>query len=221
MQYSKKVHGEQTGKIVIAVLVVWAATALFLAVTGQFDRDIGGLPATLIGGLLLPLALYAMFYQRSAGFRVWVRSLDIRPLILIHGWRMLGLGFVFLGIHGQLSPVFAWPAGIGDAVAAVSATLLGIALYSEKRPGPGYIYAWSAFGLLDFIVAVGLGVLSRPGMGAFDQPLTTAILGQFPLALIPGFVVPFLMLTHLVILTNMKDQMVSVPSVAPAAVNLI
>jgi hypothetical protein len=189
-----------------AGIALWFLAALGLGLAGAFQREVAGLPLTLMVGVTLPLVAFGVALRVSPSVRAWVGALDIRPLVLLHTWRMLGLGFVFLAAYGALSPVFATHAGYGDAVAAVWALWLGVALY-QGRATLRSVYLWSAFGLLDFVVAVSLGILARPGVGVFDEAASTAPMGELPLALIPGFVVPFLVITHWIVLRNARDQL--------------
>jgi len=190
-------------------LAIWFMISLWLALTGAFDLSIAGIPATLILGIVAPLSVFGMTHRVSARFREFISNLDIRPLILLHTWRVLGLGFVFLSFHNVLSPVFAFPAGLGDAAAAAGALLLGIALYTGKAVSVRTVKIWNSLGLMDFALAVTLGVLTRPGMGLFDETLTSAPMGMFPLALIPGFIVPFYIITHWIIVLNAANQLVN------------
>ncbi len=194
------------GAVLATGLCVWFLGALFLGFRGVFQQDALGVPLTLLLGITLPIAGFAAALGVHSGFRAWVERIDIRPLVLLHTWRMLGLGFVFLAAYGVLSPTFALPAGLGDAAAAIGAFWLGVALY-RGRATLRAIYAWSALGLLDFTLAIALGVLARPGVGVLPGPATTAPMGELPLALIPGFVVPFLVITHWIILRNARRQL--------------
>ncbi len=189
------------------VLGVWFLVSLVFALTGVFDLSVAGLPATLILGIAIPLSFFGVAYRFSESFRQFIAGQDIRPLILLHTWRMLGLGFVFLSFHDVLTPVFALPAGLGDAAVAVGALLLGIALYSGKHVSLRSVYVWNSLGLLDFVLAVGLGVLTRPGVGLFSEILTSGPMSVFPLVLIPGFVVPFYIITHWIIALNAHKQL--------------
>ena len=64
---------------------------------------------------------------------------------------------------------------------------------------------WNVFGILDFVVAIVLGVFSRPGMGLSETAsVSTVPVGRFPLAITPGFAVPFLLIIHLVLLMRWR-----------------
>ena len=61
-----------------------------------------------------------------------------------------------------------------------------------------WLRAWNLFGIADLIVAVATGFLSSPSrlqMFAFAAP--DGLIGAFPLAMIPVFLVPLSILLHL------------------------
>ena len=188
-------------------LALWLSAAVVLSVNGAYDSAVGVLPTTLIGGIGLPLLVFGGLYATSRNFRDFLLHLDIRPLILLHTWRMLGLGFVFLYFYDILSGWFALPAGLGDAATAVGALFLGIALYtSGTKVSRAMVFWWNTFGLIDFVIAVSMGVIMRPGMNIIHDSLTSRPMGEFPLALIPAFVVPLFILTHVIIYLQLRHK---------------
>ena len=179
-----------------------------MALSGGFDAAVGERPIAILFAVLTPVVLFSLSYVSINAFRNWVLGLDMRHLILLHSWRMVGMGFVFLFFHERLPALFALPAGLGDAAAAMGAIFLGIALYeraatvSHKR-----VYLWNTFGLIDFVIAVSLGVMTRAGeLLHFSGTVGSEIMGTFPLALIPGFAVPFYVITHLIIYAQLRQM---------------
>jgi drug/metabolite transporter superfamily protein YnfA len=190
---------------VIWVLGAWFTLALALVITGAFRPEPGMPPLGLVSMVLGPVLLYALAWWRSEGFRQWVLSIDMRLLMATHSMRMIGMGFVFMWFYGQLPAVFALPAGLGDAMAAVGGLYLAVLLYSGVSVSRASVWRWNTFGLLDFAIAVGAGALAAPGAlldfgtGATSLPMTV-----FPMAIIPAFFVPLFTLTHLAIYAQLK-----------------
>lgn len=186
----------------------WFLTVAVMAFNGLFDAAPGERPWLIMLAILLPVFLFGLAYLGIDRFRGWVLALDMRHLILLHSWRMIGMGFVFLYFHDRLPALFALPAGLGDAMAAIGAVFLGIAMY--ERPAEvshQRIFAWNTFGLLDFVLAVSLGVLTRGGeVLHFSGHVGSETMGMFPLALIPAFAVPFFMITHLIIYAQLRHR---------------
>jgi hypothetical protein len=58
---------------------------------------------------------------------------------------------------------------------------------------------WNVLGSLDLVNAMSLGVLaSASPVGILAGDVTTRLMGQFPLSLIPTFFVPLFLILHLI-----------------------
>lgn len=199
---------QQMSKLIMAVAAVWFISAFVLAFSGMLDFQRGGRPLGILLAIVVPVIIYLLAYFSLPVFREWVLSLDMRPLILLHSMRTVGLGFIFLHFNDLLPALFAYPAGLGDAMAAIGALLLGISLFvNPESVSRSRIFMWNSFGVLDFIIAVSLGVLTRSGdiLHLSGHP-SSDIMTNFPLALIPGFAVPFLLITHLMIYAQLNSK---------------
>jgi hypothetical protein len=65
--------------------------------------------------------------------------------------------------------------------------------------------AWNILGLVDFTVAIGIGIVSAPGPLQLiipDRP--NAQLGTFPTVMIPAFAVPSSILLHVLSLRQLR-----------------
>ncbi len=194
------------GRSVLMIMTLWFASIVAMAVTGVFSYSAGQRPVAILLAFSLPGILFLVAYRLLPAFRQWVLALDRRRLILLHSWRMIGMGFIFLYFQDRLPALFAFPAGLGDAMTAVGAVIIGIALYEGNRAVTRRrIFLWNSFGLLDFFVAVSLGVLTRTGEVLYTagQP-SSDIMGSFPQAVVPGFFVPFYIITHLIIFLQLR-----------------
>ncbi len=178
------------------LIAAWAAAIVILALAGVYDAAPDQPPLAVIASLGIPIAGFGFTAAFSRKFRAWLVNLDERPLILLHTWRMLGLGFVFLYFRDQLPALFALTAGLGDAIAAIGAFFLGVALYGGKTVSRTQKMAWNSFGLLDFAAAIAFGVVTRT---MWNGGISSTAMGEFPMALIPGFAVPFFIITHLIL----------------------
>ena len=111
--------------------------------------------------------------------------------------------FLILYQHGALPGVFAIPAGWGDIAIGITAPIVA---WYWKRPFPSKIFiVWNVLGSLDLVMAVSLGVLaSATPVGVLAGDVTTRLMGQFPLSLIPTFFVPLLLILHLISLSRVR-----------------
>ncbi len=188
----------------VALLVsVWFAVTALLAVAGVFIVPPHQPPIPTLAAIALPLAAYTLAYRRYPQLRGWVAQVDPRDLILLHSFRVVGLVFIVLYFYGHLPAFFAWPAGVGDLVTALLAFGIGTRLYQGHPVSHHTIWWWNTFGLGDFVVAVSAGVLARSGV--WPGEATSAALATFPLVLIPAFVVPLYIITHIMIYQRLRD----------------
>jgi hypothetical protein len=182
--------------LTVAVLAVWFLLALGGSLLGVFDS--GPRPPIPLGlAAVIPVTVFAFCYLTSVRFQEFVLSLDLRMLTLAQTWRVGGIVFVILYFQGALPGIFALPAGWGDFAIGITAPVVA---WCWKRPFPYKTFlAWNALGSLDLVLAVSLGVLaSATPVGVLGGEATTRLMGQFPLSLVPTFIVPLLLIFHLI-----------------------
>ena len=188
--------------LTIATLVVWFLFALVGSLLGVFDSEPQP-PLPLGLAAVVPVAVFVSCYLASARFREFVLSLDLRILTLAQTSRVVGIVFVILYLQGALPGVFALPAGWGDFAIGITAPLVA---WYWKPPFPSRVFvAWSVLGILDLVLAVILGALaSATPVGVLAGDVSTRLMGQFPLSLIPTFFVPLLLILHLISLAQVR-----------------
>ena len=126
------------------------------------------------------------------------RPENLKPILLLHGFRFLGLAFVVKGVVSpELPAAFAQPVAYGDLISAVLA-LLALATLGT-RAGTVIIWVFSTFGTADLLFAFYEGSrISLP-----NQPGLLGA-GYFVLSAF----VPLLLITHglaFTILLRRKD----------------
>jgi hypothetical protein len=188
--------------LTLAILVVWFLLAVAGSLLGVFDSEPRP-PLPLGLAAVIPVALFAFCYLTSVRFRELVLSLDLRILTVAQTWRVGGIVFLILYQHGALPGAFAIPAGWGDIVIGITAPVVA---WYWKRPFPSKTFiVWNVMGSLDLVMAVSLGVLaSATPVGVLAGDVTTRLMGQFPLSLIPTFFVPLLLILHLISLSRVR-----------------
>ena len=184
-------------RFVWAALALWFATVFALGALGAFVRPDGTAPLPIALGATLPIAAFLIAYRMSRAFRALVLSADLRFLAGVQAWRLGGFWFLALYTYELLPGLFAWPAALGDMAVAFVAPWVIVKLSTDKAfAGSRRFVAWNLLGILDLVVAVSMGALSSgviPGL----VPVTTAVMAQIPLVLIPAFFVPLFITLHL------------------------
>jgi hypothetical protein len=175
------------------VLAVWAAATTVLARQGFFQPSPGARVPPVGVTLIVVLSVLALSLIVSSSLRRLLRNQG--NLIRLHLWRLEGLVFLVLMWQGRVPALWALPAGLGDIL--VGATAPWVARGLDGPGGRRRAIAWTVFGMADLVVAVALGVMTNPGPTQVFYPTPNAeLLTQFPLALVPAFLVPLAFTLH-------------------------
>jgi len=179
---------------VIAVLVgAWLTFAVSASALGVFKNDSDALALPVAAAALAPILVFLLWFGTSARFREFLYSLSPRTLTMAHSWRVEGVVFLILSAYGLLPGLFALPAGLGDMAIGITAPWVA-SKFANSEHKSGFIL-WQILGIVDLVTAVTLGTTARlidqsgPGMG----PMTV-----LPLSLVPTFIVPLLLMFHVV-----------------------
>jgi hypothetical protein len=198
-----------TAKITITqyVLLAWFFLALGLSLSGSLVSTNSQPPLALGLAIVVPILLFLLVYAVSDAFRGFVRSVNPVTITALQFYRVLGVAMLILGSRGMLPLVFALPAGWGDVAIGVAAPLVALALASGTRSGRTVFVIWNVLGALDLIMAVSLGILSaRSSFGILANTVSTGVMAQFPMSLIPTFLVPISFILHLIGLNSLRTN---------------
>lgn len=112
------------------------------------------------------------------------RAEALRPILILHAFRFLGLAFVVPGVvSADLPSAFALPAAYGDIVAATLALISLATLQSRAGIAIAWVFnLWGSFDLLSAFYHGGMSGMMPGQLGA----------AYF----IPTFLVPLMLITH-------------------------
>jgi hypothetical protein len=166
-------------------------------------------PLTLPMLFSLPLLVLAALLVFPAAREV-IFHIPVRLIIGLNAFRVLGVLFLLLAAGGRLGGPFPYAAGIGDVITGLFAlSVAGVAARSSV--GNLRVIAWNAFGMLDLVVAVTLGVTSRNGSaiqlihaGAGSDAITS-----LPWALVPLVGVPLYLIGHAIVFAHIRANAAS------------
>lgn len=184
-------------------LAVWLVAAFGLGVAGTYVAVPGAIP-TIEFGILVPLVVAVSAYLISPGIRQLVRSVPQKWLIAVQLYRIGGAVFLALWGAGLLPGIFAWPAAAGDILVGLLALLVGL---THARLSRRIVLWWNMLGLCDLALALTLGFITTPSrfqLLVLDAP--NILVTQYPLVLIPTFVVPLSILLHLASLVRLSAE---------------
>src|SRR5262245_6936281 len=178
-----------------AYLVAWLAVAIAFGDRNNFplERE----------NLRLPLSLIVAFGPQLLGILALFRWKPLRQvndamprtwLIWVQIDRVAGFIFLLYLYYGILPASFAIPAAVGDFLTGVTTPFVALALARRQRRAVMWATAWNLFGILDMIVAPLAAFLSR-----------AAVIGMYPLNLVPLFVgPPISILAHVYSMRNLR-----------------
>ncbi len=125
----------------------------------------------------------------------WKPQVILLPTLLLHSFRHLGLMFLATGaVYPGMPAQFAFPAAIGDFLAAVLAFAAIFAVAKNLKSSRFLLWAFNIEGSIDLIVAITLAtVYGAPAyMGAAYW--------------IPAFWVPALLVTHYIVFVVLMSK---------------
>lgn len=183
--------------VLSALAVAWFLAVLILAGAGVFEAAPSQPPLALLVAVAGPPIVFGLAYRWSTLVRDFVLGVDPRMLVAIQAWRVIGIMFLALYAFGLLPGLFAWPAGVGDVAVGVAAVLVLRGMLHGAPSWRQQVIALNVAGLLDFLAAIGTGVLSSDPAFGFVPAAAHVSLGTLPLVLVPAFAVPLWILFHL------------------------
>jgi hypothetical protein len=187
MSSSASVEGSGN-KSVVLILGAWICIATGAGVAGWLERA----NAPVVAGVvwtLTALALLACWKVRT--LQRWAMKVELRWLVLLHLTRFVGFYFFFLCSRGELPFAFAGPAGSGDIIVAALAVLL-LALSGARNWS--ILIIWNTIGLTDILFVIMMAL--RLGL---EDWRSMHALREFPLSLLPTFLVPLIIVSHVLI----------------------
>jgi hypothetical protein len=141
--------------------------------------------------------------------KVRASLLGIPPQLLVglNAMRILGVLFLLDFMAGSLSGPFPFFAGLGDMITGALAIPLALSIARSKEPSVRTIAGWNAFGTLDLVVAVGLGITSASGspLQLIHAGVGSQAMQYLPLSLVPTVLVPFYLLTHAIVAAQLAS----------------
>ena len=150
------------------------------------------------------LVFSTLVFWIAARLYVFPRLRELRPrtvlvpIFLLHSFRHLGLMFLAPGAtYAGLAQQFAYPAALGDFLAAVLALVALCAVVKNWKRARFLVWIFALEGTIDLITAITLAQIYR----------AAAFMG--PAYWIPAFWVPALLVTHyitfVVLIKHWKD----------------
>ena len=183
--------------LITSVLAAWLLAAIALSATGLLATLHPPAPQVII--LVLTLTSLAVA-KWIPSVRTSIDRADPRVLVALHVSRLVvGIAFLVLAARGGLPTAFALPAGYGDIAVGLAATALICSVRPSSASSRTLYRAWNICGLADILFVVANA--ARIGLTA---PAPMAPLLHPPLSLLPTFLVPLIITTHVLLFRRLR-----------------
>lgn len=150
--------------------------------------------ALFLFGIIDKLPISKQIFEKSS----------INELIRLHIFRLIGSTFIILAFYDSLPKSFAFIAGFGDVITAISSIFVVNAIKKQKSYAKNLILVWNTFGLIDIITtAVLANVITKISMDTGIMGVDS--LAKFPFNLIPAFAPPTIIFLHVLIYRKLKN----------------
>jgi hypothetical protein len=193
-----------SGRFVLAGTAgAWIGLAGAVAGMGALSN-----PPTVLAMFGTPLVIMVGLAFGVPSVRRALTAIPLPLLIALNIVRLAGVLFVLLAVAGRLSGPFPYFAGWGDFATGALALPVATLAANETRLRDRLILAWNSFGMLDLIVAVTLGMISRNGspLQLIHAGVGTAAIQTLPWAFIPTVLVPFFLTVHVIVFAQLRAR---------------
>ena len=184
----------RSGSVLLAGLV-WLLLAVALGASGRLQTVRPPTPQVILLSLTAGLMLAG---TRVSAFRDWAWSVDPRWLVGLHLTRFVGIYFLVLHARGELPWAFAVPGGWGDILVATLALLVLLSGPPDAPRRRRVYITWNLLGLTDIVLVVA----TAARLGVTEPTLMRSLL-QLLLNLLPTFLVPLIICTHVLLLLRL------------------
>ncbi|KRQ94535.1 hypothetical protein [Bradyrhizobium valentinum] len=182
---------------------LWTGLAAALAGANLFlgTNPVG--PPVIGTVIAFPLVATAVAASISPAVRASLLGMPMPFLIGLNVWRLGGGFFLLLAAEGRLAGPFPYSAGWGDII--TGALALPVAWLALRGQGKALVWGWNAFGMLDLVVALALGITSASGspLQIIHVGVGSAGVQVLPWSLIPTVLVPMFLIVHAVIFAQL------------------
>ena len=195
-------EASRQAKVVLAALLgLWIGVAAAAGAAGWLAIP---RPAPVMGIFVLAPLLAAVIAAAWAAARRAMLSLPLPLMVGLNIGRVFAVLFLLLAAEGRLSGPFPYSAAWGDIISgAVALPLLSLARQPIRHIA--ILHTWNAFGVLDLVAAIALGVMSAANsvVQVFPEPGSEAM-QHLPWSFVPTVLVPIWMVLHAIIFVRLR-----------------
>lgn len=190
-------------KIVLIFLILWLGIQSALGMDEFFIKTNDTPPRIM--QMLFPIIVLILFLFGTVRGRRFIDGLDLKWITLLHSMRILIELLLYWLFSLHLVPQDMTFEGKNfDIFSGITAPMVFYFGFVKKKMSKNLVIAWNVICLALVINVMVIGILSVPASFQqinFDQPNIAVLF--FPINLLPAFIVPVVVFSHLVALRQL------------------
>lgn len=182
--------------LILGFYICYLIIVAIASLNGFFDAVM--LPPKIVLTTTLPFAIFVTILYNTKICKKANAILNLEDLVKIHIFRLIGSTFIILFFYDLLPPVFAFFAGIGDLLTAISSIFVVKAIQNNKSYARRLTYIWNTFGLIDILITSAMAIIFTK-ISIDNNIQGVEFLAEFPFCFIPAFAPPTIIFLHLLV----------------------
>lgn len=180
--------------IVARFYFVYIVYVSVMGISGMYDKMF--FPPMVLLYTTFPFAFFLFLYViKTKMYRTFLENVRLEKLVAVHIFRLIGSFFIILALYDALPKWFAFIAGTGDILTAITSIWVANQIKKKKNNYKKIIWFWNTFGLADIIfTAVSANVITKISIDKGIMGVDT--LAQFPFWFIPALAPPIIVFLH-------------------------
>ncbi|KOY87427.1 hypothetical protein AD998_15925 [bacterium 336/3] len=189
--------------LIVAFFILYLTYISFASLNGWFNEV--SLPPKVLLFTTFPYALFLFgVLLNTKTYQNIIENVLLENLIQLHIFRLIGVFFVLLAIHDALPKPFAFIAGFGDILTAISSIFVVKAIQNKRSYAKKLTFYWNIFGTVDILfTAIAANILTKISIDTNAMGVDT--LAVFPFCIIPAFAPPTILFIHWAIFKKIKN----------------
>ena len=201
---TKKIQHSKAYPAGVAFFVLYLSYIAFASFSGWFSQV--SLPPQVLLFTTFPFAfLLFVVLLNTQIYKTILANTSIENLIQLHIFRLIGVFFLLLALYDALPKPFAFVAGVGDILTAISSIFVVKAIKNKESYARKLTYFWNIFGTIDILfTAIAANVLTKISIDTGAMGVDT--LATFPFCIIPAFAPPMILFLHWAIFKKLSEK---------------
>jgi hypothetical protein len=199
-----KLNHSKSFQIVTGFFLIYVAYVIFSSYQGWFNKV--SLPPRVLLLTTFPYAfLLFLVVAKTKFYNSILENSPIESLVKLHIFRLIGVFFILLAVHNTLPKQFAFIAGLGDIITAITSIFVAKSIQNKENYAKKLTTAWNIFGTIDILfTAIAANVITKFSIDNGTMGVDT--LAMFPFCLIPAYAPPTILFLHWTIYQKLKKM---------------